>query len=212
VDTGPDFRQQALRHSLPRIDAVLYTHAHADHILGLDDLRPFNFHQGEVIPIYSSKQTLATIQQVFRYIFHDGPSESSRPKIRPTLFEGGKIQVHELSFLPIPLRHGRGECHGFRFGPAAYLTDHSEIPEESMKLLGGLDVLFLDALRYKPHPTHSTVQQSLRTVELLQPRQAWFTHISHDLMHARDDAALPSNVRLAYDGLAVDVELPGGDE
>jgi len=207
IDTGPDFRQQALRARLPRIDAVLYTHGHADHILGLDDLRPFNYTQGEVIPVYGSEETMKIIRRVFDYIFRDGPSESSRPKIQPHPFDGQPIRIFGVEFTPIPVRHGKGACHGYRFGNAAYLTDHSEIPEESMEMLQGLDVLFLDALRHKPHPTHSTLEQSLKTVERLKPREAWFTHISHDLPHEVTDQLLPNGVGLAYDGLEVSVRL-----
>lgn len=207
IDTGPDFRQQALAHGIDRVSAVLFTHAHADHVLGLDDLRPFNFHQRGAIPVYASQATLEVIQRIFSYIFHDGPSESSRPKIEIHVFPDEKIAVGGIEFLPVPLKHGTGDCHGFRFGNHAYLTDHSEIPEESMELLEGLDVLFLDALRYKPHPTHSTVEQSLKTVERLKPRAAYFTHISHDLEHARAESLLPEGVRLAYDGLELELEV-----
>ena len=208
VDTGPDFRQQVLRAGIERVDAVLYTHAHADHILGLDDLRPFNFHQREPIDVYSSASTLNVVKRVFSYIFHDGPSESSRPKIRPVIFDKEPFEVHGLEFTPVELKHGSGPCHGFRFGRMAYLTDHSEIPEESMSLVEGMDVLFLDALRYKPHPTHSTVDQSLKLVERLKPRMAYFTHVSHDLLHERAESLLPENVRLAYDGLEIESEVP----
>ncbi len=207
IDTGPDFRQQALRAHLSRIDAVLYTHGHADHILGLDDLRPFNFFQKEVIPVYGSEETLRIIRRVFDYIFHEGPTESSRPRIKTQTFDGGPIDVHGLAFTPVPVKHGKGTCHGFRFGNNAYLTDHSEVPEESLEMLHGLDVLFLDALRYKPHPTHSTVEQSLKIVERLKPRETWFTHISHELGHERASSLLPAGVRLAYDGLEVAVGL-----
>lgn len=209
IDTGPDFREQALAADITKLDAILYTHAHADHILGIDDLRPFNYHQRGPIPIHCTASTLEVIQRVFAYIFHAGPSESSRPKIQPVIFDGDAFEVAGLSFLPIPLKHGSGPCHGFRFGGAAYLTDHSVIPEESMPLLEGLDVLFLDALRYKPHPTHSTVDQSLKTVERLKPRRTYFTHISHDLEHERAESLLPPNVRLAYDGLEIAVEAGG---
>jgi phosphoribosyl 1,2-cyclic phosphate phosphodiesterase len=207
VDTGPDFRQQALAQRLGRVDAVLFTHAHADHILGLDDLRPFNFHQREPIPVWASAHTLEVVRRVFAYIFHDGPTESSRPKIEPREFDSAPFRVHEIEFLPIPVRHGSGPCHGFRFGRAAYLTDHSDIPEESLAMLEGLDVLFLDALRHKPHPTHSTVDASLRWVERLKPRRAYFTHISHDLGHERAQSLLPDGVWFAYDGLEVEFDL-----
>jgi phosphoribosyl 1,2-cyclic phosphate phosphodiesterase len=206
IDAGPDFRQQALEAGIEKLQAILFTHAHADHILGIDDLRPFNFHQRGPIPIHCTAATIEVIQRVFHYIFHAGPSESSRPEIEPVLFDGEAFDVAGLDFLPIPLRHGSGPSHGFRFSNVAYLTDHSEIPEESMDLLWGLDVLFLDALRYKPHPTHSTVEQSLKTVEQLRPRRAYFTHISHDLDHERAESLLPDNVRLAYDGLEIKVE------
>jgi len=207
IDTGPDFRQQALLYGIDKVDAVLFTHAHADHVLGLDDLRPFNFHQRGPIPVYASAQTLEVIRRIFSYIFHDGPTESSRPKIETHVFPGEKIVVHGIEFVPVPVKHGSGDCHGFRFGNHAYLTDHSEIPEESLRLLEGVEVLFLDALRYKPHPTHSTVETSLRTVERLKPRAAYFTHISHDLDHARAESLLPPGVRLAYDGMELELEV-----
>lgn len=207
IDTGPDFRQQALAHGLEKVDAVLFTHAHADHVLGLDDLRPFNFVQRGPIPVYASEQTLNVIRRIFSYIFHDGPSESSRPEIETRTFPGEPIVINGIEFRPIPVKHGSGECHGFRFGNHAYLTDHSEIPEESLALLEGVETIFLDALRYKPHPTHSTVEQSLRTVERLKPRAAYFTHISHDLDHERAQSLLPDGVWLAWDGLELELEV-----
>jgi phosphoribosyl 1,2-cyclic phosphate phosphodiesterase len=206
IDTGPDFRQQCLSHGIRTVDAVLYTHAHADHILGIDDLRPFNFHQRGNIPIYASADTLEVIRRVFSYIFHEGETESSRPRIAAHVFDSAPIEMFGIDVVPIPIRHGSGWAHGFRFGPMAYLTDHSEIPEASLGLLEGLDVLFLDALRYKPHPTHSTVETSLKTVERLRPRRAFFTHISHDLGHERAQSLLPRNVWLAYDGMEVTAE------
>jgi phosphoribosyl 1,2-cyclic phosphate phosphodiesterase len=205
VDTSPDFRQQALRYGIPRVDAVLFTHGHADHILGLDDLRPFNFHQRGHIPIYASEETMTVVRRCFSYIFDDGPTESSRPKLEARLFDSSPFCFNELTFQPIRLHHGKGTAHGFRLGNFAYLTDHSEIPDESMELLGGLDHLFLDALRHNPHPTHSTVDRSLKYVEKLAPKRAWFTHISHDLSHARTEDLLPPHVRLAYDGLRIRV-------
>jgi phosphoribosyl 1,2-cyclic phosphate phosphodiesterase len=205
IDTTPDFRYQALRAPIERLDAILYTHAHADHILGLDDLRPFNYMQRSAIPMYSSSEALDGIQRMFQYVFDKGPNESSRPKLTPYVFDSEPFCVEGLSFLPIRLAHGKGLVHGFRFGDCAYLTDHSEIPAESMEKLTGLDVLFLDALRHNPHPTHSTVEESVRTVEALKPKRAFFTHVSHDLVHATVERQLPANVQLAYDGLEIQI-------
>ncbi len=208
VDTTPDFRYQALRANIGRIDAVLYTHSHADHIMGLDDLRPFNFMQRELIPIYAARPHLDYLKCCFPYIFDESPSESSRPRIVVNEFsEESSIDLFGLTFRPLRLAHGKGVSYGFRFGPAAYLTDHSDIPQESLDQLHGLDVLFLDALRHNPHPTHSTVTQSLRSVELLQPKRAFFTHISHDLGHERTEEQFPQHVRLAYDTMRVTVEV-----
>ena len=214
IDTTPDFRYQALRARLERIDAILYTHAHADHIMGLDDVRPFNFRQRGAIPIYATEETLANIKRCFAYIFDGRPTESSMPRIETRIFTGDPFRVAGIEFVPIRLKHGSGTVYGFRFGSGAYLTDHSEIPEESQAKLQGLDVLFLDALRYKPHPTHQTVKQSLDYAVSLQAKRVFFTHISHDLGHERAESMLPAHVRLAYDGLQVTVEAPSteGDD
>jgi phosphoribosyl 1,2-cyclic phosphate phosphodiesterase len=205
IDTTPDFRYQALHFNIDRIDAILYTHSHADHILGLDDVRPFNFMQKQDIPVYASADALLSIRRTFPYVFDESPSESSRPKITPHVFDTDPIAVAGLDIQPIRVAHGRSVAHGFRFGDCAYLTDHSEIPSASMELLMGLDVLFLDALRHNPHPTHSTVDESLRTVELLKPKRAFFTHISHDVMHSMLAARLPPGVQIAYDGLEIPI-------
>jgi phosphoribosyl 1,2-cyclic phosphate phosphodiesterase len=206
IDTGPDFRFQALRAGMERVDAILFTHSHADHIMGLDDVRPFNFRQKERIPIYATGPTMAAIQRCFEYVFDGGKKESNIPQLDVKLLDGAAVNVFGLEFLPIPVLHGTQTILGFRFGAAAYLTDHSDIPETSMERLRGLDVLFLDALRYKPHPTHSTVERSLKVVERLAPRRTFFTHICHDLGHARAESMLPPHVRLAYDGLEILVE------
>lgn len=208
VDTSPDFRAQVLRANLERLDAILYTHSHADHVLGLDDIRPFNFRQKTPTPIYGSAETLEAIQRIFRYAFEEGPTQSSVPKLDLRTLNGGPFELFGLEFTPIRLCHGKGTVLGFRFGQAAYLTDHSDIPEESRAQLYGLDVLFLDALRHRPHPTHSTVEQALRWVEEFKPKRAFFTHMCHDLSHEKTEATLPAHVRLAYDGLEIEVE-PG---
>ncbi len=209
IDTSPDLRQQALRLGLKRIDAILYTHAHADHIMGLDDVRPFNFVQREGIPIYASRETLEVIRGCFPYIFDSRPTESSKPKITPHLFDSDPIHLFGLDFVPVRLAHGKGISYGFRFGDAAYLTDHSDIPPESVAKLHNLDVLFLDALRHKPHPTHTTLERAIEWVSQLKPRRAFLTHICHDLGHARTEEQLPPNIRLAYDGLEILVEAAG---
>ncbi len=212
IDTTPDFRTQALRAGIPRVDAILFTHAHADHIMGLDDVRPFNFRQRGSIPIYGSAETLGSIQRIFHYIFQTEPTESSVPKLASNIVDSGVFDLFGAQCTPIRLKHGRGEVYGYRVGNLAYLTDHSEIPPESLEQLTGLDVLFLDALRHKPHPTHSTVDRSLAYVEQLQPKRAYFTHIGHDLPHERTERLLPPNVRLAYDGLVLEIDLEVGPE
>lgn len=203
IDTSPDFRYQALRFGIKRLDAILFTHAHADHILGLDDVRPFNFMQHGEIPIFASKMTMKVILQTFNYAFDQAPSQSTRPRLSAHVFEENSIVAAGISFEPIRVAHGTGTVHGFRFGNCAYLTDHSTIPPESMEKLADLDVLFLDALRHNPHPNHSSLEQSLRIVEKLKPQRAFFTHISHDLLHETIEQRLPPGVRLAYDGLEI---------
>jgi phosphoribosyl 1,2-cyclic phosphate phosphodiesterase len=205
IDTTPDFRTQALRARIDHLDAVVFTHSHADHLMGLDDVRPFNFRQKGQIPIFASAETMAAIQRCFQYIFDGGKKESNVPKLEARVIDGASFDLFGMDFLPVPILHGTQLIHGFRFGAAAYLTDHSDIPESSMELLRDLDVLFLDALRYKPHPTHSTVERSVRTVEQLTPRRAYFTHICHDLGHERAESMLPEHIRLAYDGLEIQV-------
>jgi phosphoribosyl 1,2-cyclic phosphate phosphodiesterase len=205
IDTSPDFRYQALRAGIERLDAILYTHAHADHILGLDDIRPFNFIQAGEIPIHASADAFKGIERTFGYVFDKGPNESSRPRVKVHIFPNEPISVGGFPIEPVAAEHGQGTVHGFRFGDCAYLTDHSAIPPESMRKLAGLDVLFLDALRHNPHPTHSTVEESLKTVGLLNPRRAYFTHISHGLLHAAVEPRLPAHVHLAYDGLEIQI-------
>ncbi len=204
VDTTPDFRIQALRARIERVDAILFTHDHADHVLGLDDVRPFNFRQG-TIPIFAAEDTMASIKRIFQYIFV-GRAESSVPRLEPHTINGGPFCLFDFEVTPVPVMHGSRQIYGFRFGRVAYLTDHSDIPAGSMELLRGLDVLFLDALRERPHPTHTTLSRALEYVEELRPKRAVFTHICHELAHAATQARMPENVDLAFDGMEIRLE------
>ncbi len=207
IDTTPDFREQAIRERIRRLDAVLYTHSHADHILGLDDLRPLSFHREEGrIPLYASEDVARTVRHMFSYIFEEAYKFGGLAKVELRNLDG-PLELWGARFEPVKILHGDAAIYGFRFGSAAYLTDFSEIPEESMERLRDLDILFLDALRHKPHPTHSTVANSLRLVDQLQPRRAFFTHICHDLPHEATNASLPNHVKLAHDGLKLQFEI-----
>jgi len=207
IDTTPDFREQAIREQIRKIDAVLYTHTHADHILGIDDLRPLSFrHKPGKLPLYARPEATEFLRSMFRYIFEADYKFGglAQVELRPLQ---GPVDLFGARFEPVAVIHGDSEIYGFRFGSAAYLTDHSEIPEASFAQLQNLDILFLDALRYKPHPTHSTVGNSLRIVEQVQPKRAFFTHICHDLPHEATNAALPPHVRLSYDGMKLEFEI-----
>ncbi len=207
IDTTPDFRQQAIREHIRHLDAVLYTHPHADHLLGIDDLRPLSYrHRPGKLPLYARPEAAKFIRNMFGYIFAPAYKFGGLPQLE--LIEiSGPVELFGATFEPVSVMHGEIEILGFRFGSAAYLTDHSQIPEASMARLQNLDILFLDALRHQPHPTHSTVENSLRIVEMLQPRQAFFTHICHDLPHQATNASLPDNVQLSYDGMKLNFEI-----
>jgi riboflavin kinase/FMN adenylyltransferase len=210
IDTTPDFRQQALRAGLDRLDAILLTHGHADHILGFDDIRPFNIRQKSALPVYSNEETFRIIRRAFAYVFDDSPTQSTVPSVDLHVIKG-PFELMGLQFVPVPLLHGDLEVLGFRFGRAAYLTDFSSLPPSSAPLLEDLDDLVIDALRDSPHPMHQTVQQALALIEKLKPRRAWFTHIAHDLAHAETNDRLRKlglrHVQLAYDGLQFDVRV-----
>ena len=207
IDTSSDFRQQALRAGLRHLDAVLVTHCHADHIFGLDDIRPLNFRHG-ALGVYANGRAWVDIRRIFQYIFE------------PTYFGGGLPQVvahtveHGAPFClapglevtPVEVIHGRLPVTAYRFNDFAYATDLSEIPPRSLELLRGLDVLVLDCLRLTPHPTHLWLERALAYVEELRPRRAVLTHIAHDIKHARDSALLPAGVEWGYDGLIISTE------
>jgi phosphoribosyl 1,2-cyclic phosphate phosphodiesterase len=209
IDTGPDFREQALRAGLQHVDAVFYTHSHADHILGLDDLRPLSFRafrEGGPIPLYATEETRETLERIYDYTFSPQATYPNRARVELKPVEA-KTVVHGVEFERIPLLHGEMKIVGYRFGDAAYLTDVSEIPEESFALLNGLEHVVLSALRHKPHPNHATVEQALGWARRIGARHTWLTHIAHELGHEQTNGALPDGVALAYDGLTVAVSL-----
>ncbi len=208
IDTTPDFRQQALRAGVDRLDAIVLTHGHADHILGFDDIRPYNIRQKSSLPVYGNEETFDTLRRAFSYVFDDKPTLSTIPSVRLKPING-PFELLGVPFIPVPLNHGPMEVLGFRFGNAAYLTDFSSVSESSLALLEDLDELIIDALRDMPHPMHQTVEQALALVQKIKPKRAWFTHIAHDLSHAETNERLRKlghlNVHLAYDGLQLEV-------
>jgi phosphoribosyl 1,2-cyclic phosphate phosphodiesterase len=209
IDTGPDFREQALRNGIKRIDAVFYTHGHADHIMGMDDLRPLSFaavREGGPIPLFVSSDTARVLMQVYDYTFSPQATYPTRARVKlEPLSE--RMSIHGVEFLRVPIMHGEMEITGFRFGNAAYLTDVSAIPESSFALLEGLEHLALSALRHKPHPSHATVEQAVGWAKRIGARHTWLTHIAHELGHEATNRMLPDGVRLAYDGLIVPVNV-----
>ena len=205
VDTTTDLRQQALAHRIRQIDAILFTHSHADHIMGLDEVRRFNMMSGRAMPIFAERATLDDLRRTFGYVFRSGaPRGGGVPDLR--LWDiGGPFCLGRQEVIPVPIQHGSWRILGFRIGGLAYLTDCSGIPEPSLSLLGDLDVLVLDALRRTPHPTHFTLDQAVAMAQRIGARQTYFTHIAHELGHADVSAELPAGVALAYDGLVVDM-------
>ena len=209
IDTGPDFREQALRHRLEHVDAVLYTHCHADHIFGMEDLRPISFtafREKGPIPLYASDQTAAVLRRVYDYTFAPDATYPNRARVEILPLEAGAM-IDGFRFTPVPVMHGEMLIHGLRVGKVAYLTDVSAIPEPSFELLHGLDHLVISALRHKPHATHATVAQATAWAQRIGASHTWFTHISHDLAHEATNRSLPPGLALAYDGLSFAVDL-----
>ncbi|MCC6444806.1 MAG: MBL fold metallo-hydrolase [Armatimonadetes bacterium] len=205
IDTAPELRLQAIHHRLHRVDAVLYTHSHADHIFGLDDVRRFNEMQGADIPVYAEPFTLEDIQRAFRYIFVPTQVGGGKPKLALNSLDSEAFDLFGEPVRPLRVWHGAVPVTAFRFSRFAYVTDCSAIPDETMEALAGLDVLVLDALRWRPHPTHLNIEQALEIIARLKPGKTYLTHTTHDLDYEKTNASLPKDVELAYDGLLIEV-------
>jgi phosphoribosyl 1,2-cyclic phosphate phosphodiesterase len=208
VDTGPDFRTQALREGLRRLDAAVYTHSHTDHLMGFDDLRPFCF-GGKDLPVHASPETMRDLERVFVFAFNGENRWPGYIRPVPHLITG-PFFLGETEVVPIPVRHGRTHVNGFLFRRrgevlAAYFSDCKEVPVEARTQLRGVRHLIIDALRHTPHPTHMNVEEALALARDVAPGQTWLTHLSHDLMHAEVEPTLPTDVRIAYDGLKIEI-------
>lgn len=204
IDTSTDLRHQALTHQVERIDAVLYTHPHADHIHGIDELRSFNMLQKGPVPCYGSEFTINRIRHMFDYIFTTDENDGWKPKLE-TFLISTSFELFGLLIQPISIYHGRMQILGFRIGRFAYLTDCSRIPDDSKKLLLHLDMLILGALRHKPHPTHFSIHDALQIGTELKPKRVVLTHLSHSLDYAETNKMLPNGFELAYDGMEIEV-------
>jgi phosphoribosyl 1,2-cyclic phosphate phosphodiesterase len=204
IDTPTDLRAQALRFGLPRLDAVLYTHQHADHIFGLDDIRIFNFRQRRAIPCYGAEGALAAIRRTFAYVFERGQEGGGKPQIELIPIRE-PFELLGLTIVPVPVWHGTLEVLGYRIGRFAYVTDCSLIPETSFQMLEGVEILILDALRYRPHPTHFSLEEAIAAAERIGAARTIFTHLSHDVDHGAPKVALPDGMELGYDGLVFTV-------
>ncbi len=213
IDTGPDFRQQALREGFVRLDAVLFTHHHFDHVVGLDDLRPFLFSNQHPIPCYARSNTTAILRDMFPYIFKDGsypgvPDLALREvhssfSIKSRYGTGTSVRV-----TPIEVMHGQTPVFGYRIGAFAYLTDTSFIPESSFHQLRDLDALVLDGLRHEPHRTHFSIREAVEAARRIGAKQTYLIHMTHSILHSKEDALLPEGISLGFDGLQFEVGYP----
>jgi phosphoribosyl 1,2-cyclic phosphate phosphodiesterase len=206
IDTSPDFRQQMLRYGITDIDAVLYTHHHVDHILGLDDIRPVNQIHHKYVDIYANHETMARIKQTFSYIFSENTYKGGGiPLINAHEITVNKFNIHGMEIIPIEYNHGPQMIFGSRRGNFAYMTDCNGIPETEFEKLKNLDALILDALRYKPHPKHFSIDEAVDAAKKIGAKKTYFTHMTHDVVHDEANAKLPEGIEFAYDGLIFEI-------
>jgi phosphoribosyl 1,2-cyclic phosphate phosphodiesterase len=206
IDTGIDFRQQALRENISTVDAVLFTHHHVDHIFGLDELRAINFLQKKPVAIYSSAHTYQHLKRVYKYVFDNSCYPSDTPEIDQQLIDEDHFQVFKIEIIPVTLFHGKLPVFGFRIGKFSYCTDVSRIPPESYELLQGSDVVVLGALRDRPHPTHFTIEQAVEEAQKIGAKKTYLVHLSHEVGHQELIARLPKSIQPAFDGLRINVD------
>ena len=206
IDVGPDFRQQMLRHGFRRLDAILLTHEHNDHISGLDDVRPLNFRQKSDIPVFGLPRVLAAVKRRFDYVFDPAYEYPGLPRLEMCALAPGQIEIAGVPIQVISVMHGPLEILGFRIGKFCYITDAKTIPADQMPLLQGLDTLIINALHRKAHFSHLNLTEALKMAEQIGADHTYFTHLSHDMgRHGDVEADLPPTVRLAYDGLSISV-------
>lgn len=204
IDTAPELRLQCIENKITKVDVVLFTHSHADHIVGLDDLRRFSIEKK--LPCFSYKEAIRKIQSIFSYAFRPDNSQSysERPNLKANIIED-KITIGPFDITALKLFHGREEILGYRINNIAYCTDCSYIPEESILKMKGLELLILDALRYTPHPTHFNVQEAIKVAKKIMAKRTYFTHIAHEIKHSELENKLPEGINLAYDGLTITI-------
>ena len=208
IDTATDFRQQALREGIEQIDCVLYTHAHADHVHGIDDLRTFTLRTGNAIPIYAARGVIDRIQGLFSYIFSEADVPGYRPRLQANAVTG-PFELFGQQVIPVPLIHGPGESLGYRIGNLAYVVDCSAISASSLALLEGLDVLVIDALRFREHASHFSISDAIEIARQLRVPKTLLTHLTHDVDYSRHATGLPEGIEFAYDGQTITLPLPG---
>ena len=210
IDTPPELRLQLVAAGIDRVDAVLFTHAHADHVHGIDDLRALSVLQGAVLPVYGSRETMAELAVKFPYIFDPSfvvPAGTSKPELAPHVHEGGvMVAIAGVAVLPLSLPHGDQRVLGYRIGPIAYITDVKTIPDDAIAALAHLDVLVLNALLSRPHPLHLSVPEAVAVAQRIGARRTLFTHLTHENTHAALAAKLPAGIAPAYDGLVIEVD------